>query len=188
MNTPWTLRISIGHEFDPPHNHYKFMDVQELLRQEAIKQKMFTINTKIVCMNVDAANKELTYGKTYEIFTASRWPLLQVINDRGVYCEYGYHRFELAKSAPNTLARPMVRIGTNAVALHLSMHAEIVDIGSNYLWVRFTSEQFNKYSMKEREELIRAAYNRYAPRLAAQYEILIETYTPLDIMKIGELN
>lgn len=165
-----------------------YMNLSDALRKEIARAAQYETNVNVVCVDnfSTIVSKELTIGKEYKILGNSSWPLIHVINDKGQEEMYGSYRFELAKKT--TIPPALVTIMTNNVALQLNMKANIINIGSNYLWVRFISDRFINYKPEQRDDLVMGAYHVWAPLVISQYELLVETFTPIELAIAGDLS
>lgn len=139
----------------------------------------FKVGDKIRCMNDNnlfPGIPSLTFGREYEVIKIGGFEgnFLSIINDNNMDSFYEASRFQLA----NQVSKQLAKMLTIRVAQKIHCDVEFIEVGSNYMLLRFMSPTFGTASHIKRNKVILETFKQVAPRVIENYEILFDTFTP----------
>ena len=143
----------------------------------------------VVCINarIPHGQGELIEGKIYTISKDSETRgMVFVINEFGKEEPYGLTRFlPTLKAKKIMLPKNIARMQIMNLARRLQCHAEFIEVGNNYMMVRFVSQLFDFVTQRRRREVIDFDLRTNCKRVLEDYEIIYETYSPTEVLLLG---
>jgi hypothetical protein len=142
---------------------------------------------KVICMdaNMGGGTPELIHGKTYEILKDDNIAsCVYVTNEQGKEMTYSHTRFMPAPDHVH-LPKTIARMQMFHLALALKIGCEVFDVGDNYIFCRFVSDQFKGVSLARRYLVIDEMMQRKCKRVLEDYHIFYEAFTKDEVNLLG---
>jgi hypothetical protein len=162
----------------------------------------FRKGERLICINSEGTGEfgDLVVGAEYEVIegndiSGSLCNVIKVANEYGVEDTYNVSRFMLrpilfekqppAPSMPK-IPGPIAKSKIIGMCLKMEINYEFIEIGQNYFVVRFVSNIFKGFKMKDRHAILDDYMQQHFKATLEQYVVLYEAFTPME-MAVAEV-